>query len=512
MKITQNRLIDDLVEEILILFGDITNCTVKPPIPVSDIVELLFGLRCDFFTFTGKYRKTSGLLIPKKQWIVVNRLYSENHQRFTLAHELGHWLIDHSDITAGNGIDSTLRILRQKSNKGKERIANYFAASLLMPRSQIFDPAIRLNHDKKIKLCEEYKVSHAALGFRLDDLAKIYGQQQQSTVDNTQSRTYQKPQKLLVSIKSGNLDFRTIWKLKKIRKGFNRIYLNVSDHKIEFIKVLIEHAWIDGFAFVKSDANISEMVENADFRHYTIANDIHIDNVRILSSTHNDECFFYTRSIGVEYEYSQASLLKVEKYLSSHEKLDYRGEAKEFISSQKEQSKTVVIVTGCFDIVTNAHISFLKKAKEFGDVLVVGLEDDSRVRKMKGRNRPVFTISQRIAMMKEFRFVDYTFVIKGPVDDDLKPFYSRLHKYLEPDILVISEGDPHFHDRKEEIENADGILKIVKKNDSDSTSSILGKFLNESEYKELVIIEKEQFNRMMNEIEQPEKAKQLELF
>ncbi len=68
-------------------------------------------------------------------------------------------------------------------------------------------------------------------------------------------------------------------------------------------------------------------------------------------------------------------------------KLRYWQDAKLFIEKAKKDGKRVVVVTGCFDILHIGHIRFLNQAKAAGDVLVVGIEDDNRVRAFKGASR-----------------------------------------------------------------------------------------------------------------------------
>ena len=60
-----------------------------------------------------------------------------------------------------------------------------------------------------------------------------------------------------------------------------------------------------------------------------------------------------------------------------------------FRKKMKEEKKKVVFTNGCFDILHAGHVDYLTKAKVFGDVLVVGLNSDSSIKKIKGSKRPV---------------------------------------------------------------------------------------------------------------------------
>src|SRR3989338_6184443 len=65
-----------------------------------------------------------------------------------------------------------------------------------------------------------------------------------------------------------------------------------------------------------------------------------------------------------------------------------------------------ILVGGCFDLLHFGHINFLKDAKKYGDYLIVALESDENVRRMKGDNRPIHTQVQRKQMLKALEYVD----------------------------------------------------------------------------------------------------------
>ncbi len=517
MNITHYRLVDELVEEIISFMDNAGRNGICPPIPVYDIAESLFGLKCDICKLNGRYKKVSGLLIPNKRWIIINQEFPENHQRFTLAHEIGHWLIDHGEISSSNSLDNVLRILRQNTTKGKERIANYFAASLLLPRSylsQYGDSLYELTDRKIDELSKYFKVSHSTIDIRLETIFKVYGIREftHSNIKIRKNRNTTRPKKLVIDINYSFIDYRLFRKLRDFREDFDQIYIGVNEANVDDILLFFDSTLIDGFVYYEKESNILNFCKEKGYQYCSLAYNNFYEKVLLNNRITKSNSYMFTRNLGSVLKGSQSSLLNIEKYINSPFPLNYRERAKEYINNQKNMGNRVVIVTGCFDLVTNAHVRFLKKARNFGDVLVVGLEDDARVRLMKGNNRPVSTISQRVELMREFKFVDYVFVIKGPVEEDLKPFYSRLHFYLKPDILAISEGDPHCNDRKDEIEKAGGFLKIAKKTDSDSTSSIIKTFIDKFEEKEFVIIEKELFERLNEESAPPIKIKQLELF
>lgn len=91
--------------------------------------------------------------------------------------------------------------------------------------------------------------------------------------------------------------------------------------------------------------------------------------------------------------------------------------------------RTVVFTNGCFDLVHAGHLKVLEWAKRQGDILVVGLNSDASVRKLKGPRRPILPLADRAALMAALKPVDYVtwFSEETP---------HLLIKRLRPDILV----------------------------------------------------------------------------
>lgn len=95
----------------------------------------------------------------------------------------------------------------------------------------------------------------------------------------------------------------------------------------------------------------------------------------------------------------------------------------------KEENKKVVFTNGCFDILHSGHIDYLNKAKALGDVLVVGINSDSSVKKIKGEKRPIISENERANIILNLKAVDYVIIF-----DEETPY--ELIKFIIPDILV----------------------------------------------------------------------------
>ena len=88
----------------------------------------------------------------------------------------------------------------------------------------------------------------------------------------------------------------------------------------------------------------------------------------------------------------------------------------------------MVLANGCFDLIHVGHIRYLKESKKRGDILVVALNSDSSVRKLKGKGRPILLEDQRAEIISSFTFVDYiTFFNETKVDRVLMNLKPHVH-------------------------------------------------------------------------------------
>ena len=139
------------------------------------------------------------------------------------------------------------------------------------------------------------------------------------------------------------------------------------------------------------------------------------------------------------------------------------------IGNLKSAEKKLVLATGCFDILHSAHKNFLKQAKKQGDILLVGLETDRRVKKLKGKNRPIVNEINRAEMISALDCVDYIvfFAEKDP---------CQLIGLLKPDIHVKG-GDYKIEALPETkvVRSYGGKVKILKFVEGFSTTDIIEK-------------------------------------
>lgn len=122
----------------------------------------------------------------------------------------------------------------------------------------------------------------------------------------------------------------------------------------------------------------------------------------------------------------------------------------------------VVFTNGCFDIIHTAHLKLLKFAKEQGKILVVGINSDSSIKRLKGNNRPINNLQERVSFLNELDFIDYIIVF-----NELTPL--NIINLLKPKIIVKG-GD---YSIKEVIGNELAEVKLFNYIPNKSTSNII---------------------------------------
>ena len=106
-------------------------------------------------------------------------------------------------------------------------------------------------------------------------------------------------------------------------------------------------------------------------------------------------------------------------------------ELKEVLKIERDKNKNLKIVftNGCFDILHRGHVEYLQKAKELGDLLILGLNSDSSVKRLKGEGRPINKEEDRAIVLSALECIDYITIFEE--DTPLE-----LIKIVKPDILV----------------------------------------------------------------------------
>ena len=145
-----------------------------------------------------------------------------------------------------------------------------------------------------------------------------------------------------------------------------------------------------------------------------------------------------------------------------------KSDAAQFCENLRRDNK-IVFTNGCFDIIHAGHVRYLTTAKNFGDVLIVGLNSDSSVRKLKGASRPINNQADRAEVLLALKPVDYVIIF-----DELTA--ENLIAKVKPDIYV--KGSDYNLDTLPEakiVQSYGGRVEFVNLVAGKSTSNIIKK-------------------------------------
>jgi len=99
------------------------------------------------------------------------------------------------------------------------------------------------------------------------------------------------------------------------------------------------------------------------------------------------------------------------------------------INKIKSEGKKIVFTNGCFDLLHVGHIKYLSQAKDLGDILIIGLNSDKSVKKLKGNNRPINSFEDRAKLLAALKSVDLVIMFEEQTPENLI-------KEIIPDVLV----------------------------------------------------------------------------
>lgn len=147
----------------------------------------------------------------------------------------------------------------------------------------------------------------------------------------------------------------------------------------------------------------------------------------------------------------------------------------ERVAVKRRGGAKIVLANGCFDLFHVGHVRYLAGAKELGDILIVGINSDRQVRKLKGENRPFMPERERAEMISALRFVDYVTIFDEPTVEELiravRPdFHAKGTDYTAetvPEREIVKEyggqtaivGDPKDHSSTELIKKVAGVRR-----------------------------------------------------
>lgn len=148
------------------------------------------------------------------------------------------------------------------------------------------------------------------------------------------------------------------------------------------------------------------------------------------------------------------------------------SELKDIIEKEKRRGKKIILTNGCFDLIHVGHIRYLKEAKEKGDILIVALNSDKSVRKIKSQGRPILNERERAEIISSFYFVDYVTIFS-------ETNVGKVLLTLKPDIHAKgSDYTPETVPEKDVVKQYGGKTEITGGPKIKSTSDIIKEIKN----------------------------------
>lgn len=173
-----------------------------------------------------------------------------------------------------------------------------------------------------------------------------------------------------------------------------------------------------------------EVIANIDGVNY----EVEVDAVEVADVTGAGDCFLAGFVYALTKSYSYKRCLEIATK-GSTESVKHAGT---YILNKEDLENTVVFTNGCFDILHTGHFELLKAAKEKGDKLIVGLNDDNSVRRLKGESRPINPVEIRKKQLEILSWVDEVIVFSEDT-----PY--NLIKSIKPN-LIVKGGDYKVED------------------------------------------------------------------
>lgn len=151
------------------------------------------------------------------------------------------------------------------------------------------------------------------------------------------------------------------------------------------------------------------------------------------------------------------------------EKIVTIDKLEEILKTKKD--KKIVFTNGCFDIFHVGHLRYLKESSKYGDILIIGVNSDSSVKRLKGENRPIVSEDERAELLSSLSFVSYVVLF-----DEDTPY--EVIKRIKPDIITKGgDYDPNTVVGKDIVEEKGGKVIICPLTKEKSTTNIIEKIL-----------------------------------
>lgn len=190
-------------------------------------------------------------------------------------------------------------------------------------------------------------------------------------------------------------------------------------------------------------------------------------------------------SIAIEKEHtSLCSRLELLARLEHEQKLvTSMKRLREIAAYHREQGHRIVFTNGCFDILHSGHVNYLRLARQLGDVLIVGVNNDDSIKRLKGADRPINSLSERLSVLAGLACVDHVVVFGDRSDDTPAP----LIREIAPDVFAKG-GDYHGKALPEAslVESLGGQVQLIPLTANRSTTSLIRRIYEQTHLNEAI--------------------------
>jgi len=141
---------------------------------------------------------------------------------------------------------------------------------------------------------------------------------------------------------------------------------------------------------------------------------------------------------------------------------------------KNHSDQRVVLTSGTFDLLHVGHLNYLEKVREHGNVVVVLLSGDQRVKSRKGSKRPIINEGERARILDNLKIVDYVLIDPSKMrPDETDPIHAEILQKLNPDFYVTDGPDPRFYDLMDKTK----FIILDRMDPEPSTTAIINRIL-----------------------------------
>jgi D-beta-D-heptose 7-phosphate kinase / D-beta-D-heptose 1-phosphate adenosyltransferase len=212
--------------------------------------------------------------------------------------------------------------------------------------------------------------------------------------------------KVIVDPKEHASHYEGAWLVKPNEKEFQEYFIN----------------WHGNIITTRAGKSVIANIDNEVY-------EVNVETVEVSDVTGAGDCFMAAFVYGLTKNYDYEKCLKL-AVSGSTESVKHSGT---YILKETDLQKRIIFTNGCFDILHKGHLTLLKKARNLGDKLIVGLNTDNSVKKLKGPSRPINNQQTRLEQLEILDWVDEVILF-----DEETPY--NLIKDLSPD-LIVKGGD-----------------------------------------------------------------------